>query len=218
MGLIYQKELPGNTKVGVWRIDESETDLLGRLQLSQAERAHIDQFKDTKRYLHWLGSRVLLRTMIDTDEFIELKTFSNQRPKLLNFPYHVSISHSHEMAAVAISPKNDLGIDIEWLHEKVLRVKHKFLHPTEISALNGLSNSKAIEQATIYWCVKEAMYKWYGKRGIRFASQLRVQQIYPGKHEADTALLDNSRKLTLPIFYEKINGYILAVGYAPPVT
>lgn len=197
--------------MGVWRIEENAGDLISRLQLSKEERTHIDQFKDTKRYLHWLGSRVLLRTMIDTDEFIELETFSNKRPKLLNFPFQVSISHSHDMAAVAISRAYELGIDIERIHPKVLRVKHKFLSKEEIDTLESVAETQAIEQGIVYWCAKEAMFKWYGKGQVEFAKHLHVRNIQPNL--ANTDLKKTGEEKHLPIFFDKIDGYILAVAY-----
>src|SRR3546814_11034568 len=65
-----------------------------------------------KRSLHWLGSRVILRTLLNTDKYINLKIDESRKPFLASLPHQVSISPSYDFAAVMV-------IGREWCSESV---------------------------------------------------------------------------------------------------
>jgi 4'-phosphopantetheinyl transferase len=98
------------------------------LQLDEGEKAFVEQLRHGKRHLHWLGTRVLLRTMLRTDEYIDCKIDAHGKPYLVNLPYHISLSHSFDYAAVMISKKAPVGIDIEQIQQKVERIAPRFLN------------------------------------------------------------------------------------------
>jgi phosphopantetheinyl transferase len=157
--------------IGVWYITERSDELIGLLQLDAGEKALIETLRHSKRYLHWLSSRVLLRQLLHTKRFIQLQSDANRKPVLVNFPHQLSISHSREMAAVIISEEYPVGIDVERIDTKVRRVRHKFLSPSELAAL---SNPDDIEQLITCWCAKEALYKYYGRGQVDFIADLRL--------------------------------------------
>jgi phosphopantetheinyl transferase len=162
--------------VGVWHITERDEELLAQLQLNEAERQLIDSLKHSRRYLHWLSSRVMLRQLINTDKFIELTSDEKRKPTLKNFPHNVSFSHSHDMAAVIISEHDAVGIDIELINPKVLRVKHKFLSEEALKLID--SDGEVLELITC-WCAKEALFKLYGKGGVDFIADLHLKLPLP---------------------------------------
>jgi phosphopantetheine--protein transferase-like protein len=171
MPLVLHELLEGDTEIGVWHITESEKALAERLQLNEAEQAWLQTISHDKRYLHWLGSRVLLRWMLRTDSFIELENHANTKPRLLNFPHEVSISHSHQMAAVMISSTLEVGIDLELIHPKVLKVQERFLSEAELAQLDK-EHPQIVEQLIARWCVKEALFKLYGRGKVDFRQEL----------------------------------------------
>ena len=91
------------------------------------------------------------------------------KPFLHNSTQHVSISHSHELAAAIIADEV-VGIDIQKVVEKIERIAERFLNAEE---LNFISPSLyRLEQLHVCWCAKEALYKAYGKRELDFCCHL----------------------------------------------
>lgn len=162
----------GDASIGVWYITERSDELIRLLQLNNKELRLIETLKHSRRYLHWLSSRVLLRQLLHTRKFIELESDENRKPVLINFPHRVSISHSREMAAVALSEHHDVGVDVERIDVKVRRIRHKFLSAQELAALPDKDD---LEQLLMCWCAKEALFKYYGKGQVDFIADLRLE-------------------------------------------
>jgi 4'-phosphopantetheinyl transferase len=171
MALLFTKEVAEETWLGIWRIEESADWFRSQLMLDENENTLIDAIKHPQRKLHWLSSRVLIRTMMQTDQFIHLENDLNGKPVIHNFPVELSLSHSADLSALLISKKYKVGIDIEKMDPKVLRIRHKFMSATELS---WISNEDAIAQLYASWCAKEAMYKLYGEKKLDFREHLFV--------------------------------------------
>src|SRR5690606_5399622 len=103
------------------------------LQLRDHERSYLESLVNGKRNLHWLSTRVLLRRMMNTDQYIDCRIDENGKPYLINFPYYISLSHSYEYAAVMISKNKAVGIDIEIIKDKIERIARKFLNSEELA-------------------------------------------------------------------------------------
>ena len=161
-----------DTSLGVWHITEDADRLIAMLQLDDRESQLLERLKGGKRYRHWLSSRVLLRQLLNTDKFIEMDSDENRKPVLKNFPHHISLSHSDEMAAAIISEQDEVGIDIQKIDSKVLRVKHKFLSDEELALID---EEHAVEQLITCWCAKEALFKYYGKGQVDFIRDLHLE-------------------------------------------
>jgi 4'-phosphopantetheinyl transferase len=148
MAIVYRRQVDSDTEFALWKIEEKAEDLYGQLQLDAHEMAIVEQLKLGKRYLHWLGVRVLLRTMLNTGDYIDCKIDAHGKPYLVTMPYHISLSHSFEYAAVMISKSSPVGIDIEQIREKVDRIADKFMRPDE---LGFISDAHKIEQLYACW-------------------------------------------------------------------
>ena len=103
MAIAYRKQVDGDTEFALWRIEEKAEDLYKQLQLDKHEKAYVERLSLGKRHLHWLGVRVLLRTMLNTSEYIDCKVDEHGKPYLVDLPYHISLSHSFDYAAGMMS-------------------------------------------------------------------------------------------------------------------
>jgi 4'-phosphopantetheinyl transferase len=168
MAIAYRKQVDDDTELAIWKIEEEADELYSQLQLNEEEKAYYDRLSVGKRNLHWLGTRVLLRKMLRTDEYIDCKVDAHGKPYLVNLPYHISLSHSFDYAAVMIS-KEPVGIDIELVKEKVERIAHKFMRKEELAFI---SNEHKIQQLYVCWCAKEAVYKCFGQKEVSFADDI----------------------------------------------
>lgn len=172
MAIAYSKQIDGDTEFALWKIEEDAEDLYAQLQLNDEEKAFVEQLRHGKRHLHWLGTRVLLRTMLRTDEYIDCKVDAHGKPYLVNLPYHISLSHSFEYAAVMIS-KSPVGIDIEQIRQKVERIAPRFMNPDELASVPD--DEHKVNALYAYWCAKEAVYKCYGQKEVSFIHHINLK-------------------------------------------
>lgn len=173
MAIAYIKQVDSDTEFALWRIEEKAEDLYSQLQLDEHEQAQFNRLSLNKRHLHWLGARVLLRTMLNTREFIDCKIDEHGKPYLVTIPYHISLSHSFDYAAVMISKTRPVGIDIEQVRDnKVERIADKFMQPGEMAFIED--NNKAMHLYAC-WCAKEAVYKCYGQKEVSFVHNISLE-------------------------------------------
>lgn len=208
MALVYLRELDTETKFAIWKIEETAEELLERLQLDEHEKSVIERLSKGKRTLHWLASRVLLRCLLKTDEFIACPSDENGKPYLPHYPYEISFTHSYDYAGLIMSKKGRCGIDIEIVKDKVLRIKEKFLKPKELAFIQNDN----IEQLYACWCAKEAVYKLQGNKGISFRENMTILPFHYKPQGVMTLMLRKDHIATsYQVYYEKFQDYML--GY-----
>jgi 4'-phosphopantetheinyl transferase len=171
MPVILNKIIDGQTRLAVWKIEETEEELFRGLQLKAHELDFIASLNNGKRLLHWLSTRLLLRTMLQTNDYIDSAMDDQGKPYLVNGDYHISFSHSFDYASVMISKDKQVGVDIELIKEKVYKIRKKFLTAEELAGLPDQSDTLTLY---ICWCAKEAIYKWYGKKGLEFRKHIQI--------------------------------------------
>jgi 4'-phosphopantetheinyl transferase len=208
MAIAYRQQIDDDTEFAIWKIEEEPEELYKQLQLDEQEKAYYEQLKAGKRNLHWLGTRVLLRKMLKTDEYIDCKVDSHGKPYLVSLPYHISLSHSFDYAAVMIG-KDPVGIDIEQVKEKVERIAHKFMRNEE---LEFISDQHKIAQLYVCWCAKEAVYKCYGQKEVSFLDNILLEPFYFEGHGIVKAhLVKDDVNLHYEVNYMQYHDYM--VGY-----
>lgn len=208
MAIAYRQQVDDDTEFAIWKIEEEADELYSQLQLDDEEKAYYERLKNSKRNLHWLGTRVLLRKMLKTDEYIDCKVDAHGKPYLVNLPYHISLSHSFDYAAVMIS-KKPVGIDIEQVKVKVERIAHKFMRPEEMAFVN---KADRINQLYVCWCAKEAVYKCYGQKEVSFADNIYLQPFnFEGHGWLNARLHKGSVDLQYEVGYLQYEDYM--VGY-----
>lgn len=156
---------PQNATIGIWQITETIADLQPLVNLPHPT------FPSQRRLKEWLAVRALLGTLLATRDF-EIDYDPKGKPFFKKRTLQVSITHSRAQAAVILHPTKTVGIDIEPLRAKIDKVKHKFLSNQELAALP----QGDIKGYITYWCAKEALYKWYGKRGLEFKEHLILKK------------------------------------------
>lgn len=207
MSLVFIKDVAKDTRLGLWRVEESIEELEKNLILNEKERSFFNSLNKGIRNLHWLSSRLLIRKMINTPEFIEIENDAYGKPQIINFDYELSISHSFDYASVILS-KNKSGVDIELISNKILKIAHKFINESESKYI---SNDYQIEQMYVIWGAKESLYKLYGKKNLNFKKNINI---YPFKLNSKKAsikgeIINNELRKIYTIHYERIDEYML---------
>lgn len=209
MPITFHENIDHDTAIALWRITETPDELERQLQLKEHELKLLSSLSKDKRSLHWLATRVLLRKMLNTNEYIDCQADENGKPILMNHPHHISLSHSHDYAAVMVSKTKKVGIDIEIIKDKIIRVKNKFMSDEELSFINL---SHQTEQLYICWCAKEALYKLNGKKETSFKDHINLSPFEFSNEGELVGEIDNTKlKEHYNIKFRKFEDYML--GY-----
>jgi len=119
MPLVYQQNINENTKIGVWHIQETEDFFLEKVT-EQYKISH-----SQKRIQH-LAGRYLLQEMEAGLSLKNILLTATGKPILPDESYFFSISHCADYAAVIISTKSNVGIDIQHVVSKIENIKQKY--------------------------------------------------------------------------------------------
>lgn len=209
MPIVFNKQINSHTTLGLWKIEESEETLRAGLQLKQHEIDFIEQLSAGKRLQHWLATRLLLRTLMDTNDYIDCGMDEHGKPYLLNSVYQISFSHSFDYAAVMISSEVQVGIDIELIKHKIKSIKHKFLTDLELAQPQIGDNTNGLY---VSWCAKEAIYKWHGKKGLEFRQHIHIKPFKlkdEGTLKAVVELPQGNKEVDLT-YFKTADGYMVA--------
>jgi 4'-phosphopantetheinyl transferase len=167
MPLLDIKQINPHTVLGIWQTDETLDSLVNMLP-TYVDAAQIEQVHP-KRKKEWLASRVLIYKLLEQFTSIPAVLLKNEngKPYFKDQQLHISISHSPYLAAAILSDKYEVGIDIELVSQKALRIADKFLSEAEkeFTAQNE-------EQTCLYWSAKETLYKLYSRKQLIFKDNL----------------------------------------------
>jgi 4'-phosphopantetheinyl transferase len=170
MAELLRKIIDEHTLYAVWQISESVEELRGAIRLREEEEILYQSFVAESRKKQWLAYRILIRTLLKPDDF-PVEYDEHGKPFLAGSDFHISVTHTEDLAAVIISHNARVGIDIEKIKPRIEKVRDKFLSPEELSSIG---NERELEQLTIAWCAKEALYKLYGVRALDFRENIRL--------------------------------------------
>ena len=125
--------------------------------------------------LQQLASRMVLNVLQPSFPFDQIQLNPAGKPSLPEGMPQFSISHTKGFAAGIISAETPVGIDIESISPRVLKVEKKFLNPHEFALLATFSEQDRIVFACLFWSIKETVYKCWGNGGVDFIEQIRIQ-------------------------------------------
>ncbi len=160
--------------VHVWRISlDQPDDKLDRFrrtlepdELNRASRFHFE-----KHRRHFIVARGFLRSVVA--RYLEMQ------PEALRFSYgaygkpglaseHVlrfNLSHSHEVALLAVALDAELGVDVEHIRADFAseEIARRFFSPAEVEVFNALPKEEQVAAFFRCWTRKEAYIKAIGK-------------------------------------------------------
>jgi phosphopantetheinyl transferase len=197
--IFFQHQINETTRLGIWKIEESEEFFLGNVPLQQ-EVTH-----PHKRLQH-LAGRFLLQFLFPGFPYELIKIADTHKPYLANEQYHFSISHCGDYAAAIVSSDQRVGVDIEITSEKAERIKHKFLSQNEQLIFSLSSPNPQI--TTVLWSAKESVFKWYGQGSVDFRKHIQLTGI--DKTDESIVCQFAKTKQELIIHYHDLDHLILA--------
>jgi len=167
MPLFYQQNINADTKLAIWKIEETE-------QFFDIGAPLHREIKHPHKRLQHLAGRYLLPFLFSDFPNKEIEIADTRRPFLPNEQYHFSISHCGNFASAIVSSNHRVGIDVELITPRLEKIKTKFLHPNELRFVNSQSSLYQLNLLSILWSAKEAMYKWYGEGEVDFKEMMQT--------------------------------------------
>lgn len=185
---------------------QQKEELFHYLKQKKVDLSELESFTNEKRKIEWMTIRGMLSMVLP--EFCDIEYDNQRKPHLFNCSQHLSISHSHHKVAISIDEKATTGIDIQHISPKIIRIKEKFLNPLEISKITNFS----AKYLSLYWSVKEALFKVYGKKDIFLKDNIQVDELkFDGqKGEANGIIKTASHFSKHQLELKLIDDYVLA--------
>lgn len=192
------------TKVYIWKIEESFEELEGGISLTENSKLRLSKMLSEIHQRGFLSVRHLLQQAGYSDQ--DLMYNKNGKPDLKDGTC-ISITHSHEFAGIIVS-KNEVGIDIEKQRDKILRIAHKF---TPIKEYRTLANVQGlIQKLTIVWCAKEALYKLYATPGLSFLHHINVHDFQFEDLQTPATILFKGKTTSYSVYFLEFEGFTCA--------
>ncbi len=168
MSLIVKENIKPAGEFGIWHISETRDFFLTQFELTEVEKERYALMKG-RLQIEWLAARYLLHKLSGRPVRGKLLKDEYGKPYLQDSSFHISMSHSKDMAAVIASP-HVCGIDIQLIVPKIKRIAHKFISQIELDSI--MDNQ--ILHMHIIWGAKECLYKSYGKRKLDFKKHILI--------------------------------------------
>ena len=208
MALFLTKDLdePAHSRVGVWKITESEAELRTMTSIPSDELEEISYIKNESLRKQRLAVRALLDAMFE--EKVYLSHHDNGKPYIENNAINISITHTDQYVAVILNDEDEVGIDCESLNRDFSAVEKKALSDEEIG---DLEDEQKNEQLAIYWCAKEAIFKLTSQYDVDFAEQIQIDGFrYRNEGELSATFTDkDGYEQELNLYYFTFDRHVL---------
>jgi len=196
--VFFQQQINETTRLGIWKIEETEDFFKNNVP------QHRDVTHPRKRLQH-LAGRFLLQFLAPAFPYELIQIAETRKPFLPNEEYHFSISHCGDYAAAIVSKDKRVGIDVELMRPLVSQVIPKFLSDAE---KNLLYRKTILEQSTLFWSAKEAVFKWYGEGSVDFREHIHLKKQHEGTGIIDCFFAKTKTPLT--VHYRYFDNMVLA--------
>jgi 4'-phosphopantetheinyl transferase len=194
------------TQIYVWKIEESFEELFDGVVLNDLNLIRLNNMKAESHQKGFLAVRMLLQYC----QYNDFDLFYDPTGKpFLKDGKHISISHSHLFSAIILSDQN-VGVDLEIVKDKVLRIAPRFL---DMSHLEDLSREEQIKKATVIWGIKETVFKIKNEKGISFPDHIFESPFALEDRKCKATLRFNNQVQSFKIFFELIEDYVLVYAF-----
>lgn len=173
MAVVNIREVYPGVSLGLWQMDESPEQLFDLYPHLLPYRSSLDdKYKNDGRKLEFLAIRSLMYEMLRVNGaskglLSHAGDFThNGQGKPLFRGYHVSISHTKGYAALILSKKSEVAVDIEYMSDRVERIASKFLRKDE--------RADSLDAKLVHWCAKETVFKLFSEENLLF-EDMRVK-------------------------------------------
>ncbi|MCR4853816.1 MAG: 4'-phosphopantetheinyl transferase superfamily protein [Prevotella sp.] len=191
MSLFFVRNLPGGAKLGVWHMDESASSF------PQYFEEATTRYKNEARRKEYVCVRALLCEM-NNGVLPTIEHEPSGKP-ILEDGRKISISHTKNYCSVILSDQNAVGVDIEYVSDRVNRIAHRFLRDDE-----KFSGTIAL---LLCWCAKETVYKLFSEDELLFEDMF--VEPFEVKDSGNFFVRNLKRNVRVEVFYQVTEEYAL---------
>ena len=194
------------TKIKLWKV------MIGELNTKELN-------SDEKKLLKLKKSNLLKEQFLATRKVLALEnsnykiTYDINGKPLLNSKYNISISHSHEIAAIAISDNSKIGLDVQLNENKIFNIQNKFLNKSE--KLN-IGDDPTVDILTMVWTSKESIYKAIGLKGVSFSENIKIDKVIEKDKTGIGYYINGTEKVKFDLKFFYIDEYTICYAYQNP--
>lgn len=187
------------TKIKLWKV------IIGELSPKELNKDDKKLFKLKKNNLlkeQFLATRKTLSN--ENSDYII--TYDLDGKPILNSEFNISISHSHEIAALVISNNLKFGMDVQFKESKILNIQNKFLNVFE--KIN-IGHDPSIDILTMIWTSKESIYKAIGLKGISFSENIKIDKVTVKDKIGKGYYINGAEKVKFDLRFFYLDEYIV---------
>jgi len=194
------------TKIKLWKV------MVGELNTEELN-------SDEKNLLKLKKNNILREQFLATRKVLALEnsdykiTYNNNGKPSLNSKYNISISHSHEIAAVAISDNSKIGLDVQLNENKIFNIQNKFLSKYEKS---NIGDDPTVDILTMVWTSKESIYKAVGLKGISFSKNIKIDKVIEKDKIGIGYYINGTEKVKFDLKFFYVDEYTICFAYQNP--
>jgi phosphopantetheinyl transferase (holo-ACP synthase) len=193
--------------IGFWKIEESSGELLESIRpfADKEELSHYATLTHERRRCEWLASRLLIHRL--SGKYRKVFYHESGKP-FITEGGNISITHSYDLVGVMISPLKTIGLDVEKMNLRILKIEHKFAEKSETRLARP---ENKIQSLYVNWCAKEAMYKAFNINNFDFKDNFRLDAFeYALSGEVPGRIMQGGFQKDFTIHYEEFDGYMTA--------
>jgi phosphopantetheinyl transferase len=194
------------TQLLVWKITESFDELFQSVALKDVSLARVESMKAESHQNGFLSVRRLLMEAGYTDFDLYYDEFG--KPHLKDGK-HISISHSHDFSVIVLSDVN-IGVDLEILKEKTLKLAPRFM---DVSHLENLNKEDELIKATVVWGIKEAVFKLKNEIGISFKDHIFEDDFNLADKKCGVELRIENSVERFDVVFDFIENYVFVCAF-----
>ncbi|MBN3519905.1 4'-phosphopantetheinyl transferase superfamily protein [Algoriphagus lutimaris] len=144
--------------------------------LSFREKLSYANISHPEKRMEWATARRAIKDALDTLYIPYPGFFKDEHGKShsMNGNGFVSLSHTEGLAGAIFHRDTPVGIDMDLIREKILRIGFRFLDPFELDFLE-----KDPLHYTLAWSAKESIFKCQGRRGVSFRDNILLEPFSP---------------------------------------
>lgn len=144
--------------------------------LSFREKLSFANISHPERKKEWGTARLAIQEALELLQIPYPGFFKDEHGKSqpMNGQGFVSLTHTRGYAAAIYHRELPMGIDLELIREKILRIGTRFLAESELHFLQSLP-----AHYTMAWSAKESIFKCHGKKGVSLRDNILLEPFDP---------------------------------------
>lgn len=195
------------TAVTIYLMDLSDFEYVKYLDaLNTEEKQHVSALKNEQKKKEYTAIRWMKTTLFGNITI----NYAEDGSPTLNSSTNISITHTKKYACFAVSETRKIGVDIEYINPRAVKVQHKYCNEQEATLFDTTNEF----DMTLLWSLKESLYKLSNRQQLLFKTDICIEKRSP-EIAANVRFESGFKRVTLA--YQIIDNHILTFTTSTPL-